>query len=375
MTDTSESRPPAESAAGAPPVQPPPSPDTKEAPPPEAAGGATSRRPWSRWYLHPAVFLALVALILTGWDAWQTRLQMDQLRHDLAIRLADADTALGESRAMAMRAEAAVRELSSKLSAVEAQLAESQSQQAALEVLYQELSRNRDETALAEVEHLIQIANQQLVLAGNVNTALVALRNAEARLVRLDRPQFASLKRAVASAIQKLEGLPYVDIEGLSGRLEALIRRVDALPLAAHARPQPQPSPPLEVSGKPWLDFLRLAWHDLKDLVRIQRVDEPALPLLAPEQSFFLRENVKLRLLSARLALLARDEATYRADLAAAEDWLKRYFDTKARGVAEAVAEVGELAQASLSVDLPDISALLEAVRNVHLGGGDGRGR
>ncbi|MEW5708871.1 MAG: uroporphyrinogen-III C-methyltransferase [Pseudomonadota bacterium] len=365
MSDTSEAKSPAEE--GSQPSAPASFPPERElgSPPGPSEERPGPRQP--RWYLHPALYVALFALVLGGWNAWQTRVQMNEMRRDLAVRLADTDAALGEARVSAQRAEAAVRDLAAKLTAVEARLAESRSQQEALEALYQELSRGRDETALAEVEQLLLIANQQLTLAGNVKTALIALRNAEAKLARLDRPQFGALKRSIASAIERLEGLPIMDVDTLSQRLESLIRRVEELPLAAHARPIPQPTAQPEPTGKPWLDFLRLAWHDLKSLVRVEKLEEPAAPLLTPEQAFFLRENVKLRLLSARLALLGRDEVSYRADLAAAGELLQRHFDTRARSTAEALAEAADLAQAPLSAPLPDVSAALEALRHARL--------
>ncbi len=366
MSDTSEPKAPIEEGAPSPaPASPPP--EGESTPPPEPAGEQRQASRAPRWYLHPALYLALLALVLGGWDAWQTRVQMNEVRRDLALRLSEADAALGEARRRAERAESAVRDLTAKLAAVEAQLAESRSQQEALEALYQELSRGRDETILAEVEQLLLIANQQLTLAGNVKTALVALRNAEAKLARLDRPLFGALQRAIASAIERLEALPPMDVDALSQRLESLIRRVEELPLAAHARPVPQPAAQPEPTGRPWLDFLRLAWHDLKSLVRVERLEEPAAPLLAPEQAFFLRENAKLRLLSARLALLGRDEVSYRADLAAAGELLRRHFDSRARSTAEALAEVADLAQAPLSSPLPDVSAALEALRQARL--------
>lgn len=366
MSDTSESKPTAEEGAQA--LGPASSPTEEGAAPTPRPAEEKRPGPWQpRWYLHPALYLALLALALGGWDAWQTQVQMEALRRDLALRLADTDAALAEARRSAERAESTVRELAGKLTGIEARLAESRSQQEALEALYHELSRGRDETILSEVEQLLLIANQQLTLAGNVKTALIALRNAETKLARLDRLQFAALKRSVASAIERLEGLPPMDVDALSRRLESLIRRVEELPLAAHARPVPQPAAQPEPTGKPWLDFLRLAWYDLKSLVRIERLEEPAAPLLAPEQAFFLRENVKLRLLSARLALLGRDEVSYRADLAAVGGLLERHFDTRARSTAEALAEVADLAQAPLSAPLPDLSAALEALRGTRL--------
>ena len=110
-------------------------------------------------------------------------------------------------------------------------------------------------------------------------------------------------------------------------------------------------------------------WADVRGLVRIERVDSQIAPLLAPDQAFFLRENVKLRLLGARLALLARDEISYKADLAAAAEWLTRYYDGNAKSVASSVETLDQLRQSDIRIELPNVGASLDAVRNYRLGG------
>lgn len=338
-----------------------------EQPAAEAAAQPSARRT-APWYAHPALYIALAALALAAWQGWDTRSQIDGLRQELARRLADLALSGRESRTLAAQAEQATREAQVKLGLLEAKLAESQSQQVALEALYQELSRNRDETALAEVEQLLLIAGQQLNLAGNVRAALTAMQNADMRLSRIERPQLAPLRKMLAGDIEKLGSLPHVDVTGISVRLERLIAAVDALPLATEARPPQAPAaPPQPDPAQPlWLEFLRSTWEDLKQLVRIERVSAPE-PLLAPDQKFFLRENLKLRLLSARFALLARDEASYKADLKAAEQSLQRYFDTDQKPVAEALQTVRALAASDINIELPDISGSLNAVRNFRL--------
>lgn len=322
----------------------------------------------ARWYAHPALYLALAALALVAWQGWDTRIQTDALRHELARRLAESDLAGRESRTLAAQAEQATREAQITLGVLEAKLAESQSQQVALEALYQELSRNRDETAVAEVEQLLLIAGQQLNLAGNVQAALSALQNADMRLARIDRPQLAPLRKLLAGDIEKLESLPHVDVTGISVRLERLIAAVDTLPLSTETRPPQTPAAASRIDpAQPlWLEFLRSTWEDLKQLVRIERISAPEPPL-APDQKFFLRENLKLRLLSARFALLARNEASYKADLKAAEQALGRHFDAERKPVAEALQTVRALAAGDIAIDLPDISGSLNAVSNLRL--------
>jgi uroporphyrin-3 C-methyltransferase len=97
-------------------------------------------------------------------------------------------------------------------------------------------------------------------------------------------------------------------------------------------------------------------------------MDRPDAPLLAPGQAYFLRENLKLRLLGARLALLARDGASYKADLKAARDWLTRYYDTRHNNVSYALGALRNLHDAEVSIEVPDITATLEAMRGARLG-------
>lgn len=317
--------------------------------------------------MHLPLALALVALLLLAWQWFDTRSQIGALQQELAKRLSESDSLSRDSRAIASRTEDAQRQMEAKLALLDGKLAESQNQQVALEALYQELSRNRDESALAEVEQLLLIASQQMQLAGNVKAALIALQNADARLQRMDRPQLTGLRKVIHKDIEKLEAAPFVDTVGLSLRLSNLLVAVDALPLAMEARPTKPAAPRRPVGDNPWRRAGHDLWEDLKQLVRIQNVQKPEAPLLAPSQSYFLRENLKLRLLSARLALLARDQASYQADLKAAEDWINRYYDTQSRAAAAVLSSLRRLRESEISVELPGISASLDAVRNYRL--------
>ena len=309
------------------------------------------------------------ALLLLGWQWYDSNSRIGELQHELAKRLAVADVGNRESRGLVEASREALRELQGKVAVLESRLAESQNQQIALEALYQELSRNRDESALAEVEQILMLANQQLQLSGNVKAALIALQAADTRLQRIDRPQLNALRKVINKDIERLKLTPYVDVVGASVRLDNLIASIDSLPLAMEARPpagKPALRPARDGEGA-WARLAREAWQDLRQLVRIQNIDSPDIPLLAPEQSFFLRENLKLRLMGARMALLARDETSYKADLEAARAWVARYYDTRDKPIAHALTTLRQLAESPVSIQMPDISAGLDAVRNYKL--------
>lgn len=335
-------------------------------PPAAAAASAPRETGGSGIHVGLALLIALGALALSGWQWHDSRGRMEAIRQELAKKLAEADTQARESRLVAGQMREAVREAQVKIGVLENKLAESQNQQIALEALYQELSRNRDEWAFAEIEQSLQLASQQLQLAGNVKGALIALANADMRLQRMERPQLAPLRKAVNRDIERLKALPYVDTVGISVRLDNIIAAIDTLPLAMEVRPLPEAA--AAVAAHPednaWKRLLREAWDELKQLVRIQHMDQPDVPLLAPTQSFYLRENLKLRLLGARLALLTRDQTSYKADLQAARDWLGKYYDANDKSVATVLATLRTLHESEISIEMPDISATLEALRN-----------
>jgi len=312
-----------------------------------------------------AMLLALLALAAVAWQWNETRTRIGSTQEELARRLRDVETEGREARSLARQAQEATRELQAKVTQLDTRLSESQSQQLAFEALYQELSRNRDEWQLAEIEQVLEVASQQLQISGNVRAALLALQLAEARLARGDRPQFVPVRRALARDIERLKALPALDLPGMSLKLDALGAAVDQLPLASEVRAERTPvEEPATAAAQNILARLGTEiWGELKQLVVVRRVDPPEPPLLAPTQAYFLRENLRLRLLNARVSLLVRNEAGYREDLRAAQAWIQRYFDTQSKKTVEVQAQLKTLGSASLNLELPPITESLEAVR------------
>ena len=352
------------SASSTPSAEPAPSPIPLPTPPQKSAG-ASWRNPW--------LGVAVVALGLAGWQWVETRLRLSDTQQELGKRLAEADTLSKETRVLAKQAQDEVGKLQGKLGAVEAKLAESQGQQAALESLYQDLARNRDEWALTEIEQNVTLAAQQLQVAGNVQGALLALQAADSRLARSDRPQFVALRKTINRDLEKLRAAPYVDVSGMSLRLENVLGAVDTLPLAFDERPKPEKE--IKAAAKDakeggdvpgfWQRLGLDLWGEVKGLVRIQRFDRPEPALLAPSQTFFLRENLKLRLLNARLALLSRDQWTFRSELRQAQAWMERYFNVNDKAVQAALGSVKQLAGTDIVIELPTLNDSLTALKNL----------
>ncbi|HTP63397.1 MAG TPA: uroporphyrinogen-III C-methyltransferase [Burkholderiales bacterium] len=327
---------------------------------------AAAPRPVSRVFAVALVLLAIIVAAL--W--FDTRGRIGATQEELARRLRDIESESRDARALGTAAQEGLRDAQAKIGVLEAKLADSQNQQVALEALYQELARNRDEWQLAEIEQVLAIAQQQLQLSGNVRAALLALQLAEGRLSRADRPQFLPVRRALARDIERLKALPALDVPGLSLALDRLAASVDGLPLAFDERierPATAKSAKAGTAAQEDGFFERLGgdvWRELRQLVVVRRVDAPEPPLLPPPQAWFLRENLKLRLLNARLALLTRDEAGYREDLRTAQSWIQRYFDARAKASQAALAQLKQLSLASVTFEPPSISDSLDAVRS-----------
>ncbi|TAH45799.1 MAG: hypothetical protein EYC67_10010 [Betaproteobacteria bacterium] len=346
-----------------------------------SSDASTGRSALAGW----AVLLAILASGTAGWagwQAWETRSQATGLREELARRLGEGETIAAEARGIARQQQETIAALQGKLGAIEAKVEATEGQAAALEALYQSFSRTREDEVVAEVEQAVAAAAQHLQLAGNVHTALIALQGAEQRLALQDKGQLAPLRRALANDIETLKLQPAIDIPGLGLRLERLLERADAMPLAFEGQlPADRPAaatPPADEAGDiaaRAMGFARAlladVWREVRSLVRVERLDQPDPVLLAPAQNTFLRENLKIRLLTARLALLARDGRTYAADLAQARLWVDKFFDPRDERVQATLAELRELEQVALSAELPALTESFAALRQLQSRGRD----
>jgi uroporphyrin-III C-methyltransferase len=342
---------------------------------PEGSGlGGLLQKPQNVAILALAVLLAL--------QTYSTHSRFNKLREDVA-RTLQKDNASNAETAQAVREiQETAKELQVKVGVLENRQTEAQSQQAALEQMYQDISKNRDEWALSEIEQVLSTASQQLQLAGNVQGALIALQNADRSLSRSDKPQFITIRRAIARDIEKLKALPSVDQPGIALRLDNVISLIDTLPLLSDEKPA-EPIAPSRVTpavaGKAatpadrtlgqrmtetWRNWSHEMWDDIRQLIRVRTVDNPDALMLSPSESYFVRENLKLRLLNARLALLSRNEGTFRDDLNTAQQMLVKYFDTKARSTQAAQALLRQVQANNVTIDVPDLSESLNAVRN-----------
>lgn len=321
--------------------------------------------------------LAVLVMIFL-WQWLDGHRAIGDMQQQLAKKIAEMDGSNKANQMLLTQGQDQVRELFAKVATLESHYAESQNQRVALETLYNDLSVHRDETVLAEVEQMLLIAAQQLQLSSNVRAALIAMQSADARLQRMNRPAFNGLRQAISHDMDKLRALHDVDITGINLQLNDLIAVVDQMPLAYQQRAADEkllsghPNEPVVQAVPPenetsWQKLLREIWQEVRQLVRIENTGKAEIPLLPPNQEFFLRENLKLSLLSARLALLSRDEDSFRQGLKTAQLWTARYFDGKSGEARQMSDGLKKLAVSDISIELPDISPSLQAVRNYRL--------
>ena len=312
-----------------------------------------------------AIVAALVALAVALGAFWESRNSTKDLQQRLGMKLGEQSDAVRESAARTELLTKDLRDAQNRLAQLEGKLAEFQGQRVALEEMYRELARAPDDWLLAEIEQTLNIASRELTLAGNVRAALIALQAADQRLARVDKLQVAPLRRAITQDMERLKALPLVDTQGVSLKLDNLMALSATLPLAVPdvlgtgARDERVISPDDNLLER----FSKDLWHELKQLVRIRKLESSDIVLLSPQQSYFLRENLKLRLLSARTALIARDETNYKEDLKLAREMLGKYFDGKAKVNINAIGLLKQLAENPISIAAPDITASLNAVR------------
>lgn len=344
-----------------------------------------------------AWLLLAIFVLVAGGAFWWLQQRVDRLTEELARRQQNNDALVQESRVLTREAQTTVKEMQAKVGALEAQVGETRDKQATLEQVYQDLMRNRDDWEIAEIQQLLTNAGQQLQLTGNVQVALSALQSADVRLARSDKPEYNQLRRAIARDIGRLKAMPDTDLTGAAIKLDEAINQIDALPLlssermlersegaprgTAAASKSGAASAPAAATGDVSGDvsgdgtgnritqWFAGVWATVRDelmrVIRVRRVDDTEALLLTGDQGWFLRENVKLRLLNARLALLSRNEQVFRNDLAAAHGMIERYFDTKSRRV-QAVQTLLKQAQAgAVAVQLPTMSDSLGALRSL----------
>lgn len=343
-------------------AQPLPDPPAVEPPAPVAA--AAPRRG-----LPPGLLLAwLLAAVAIAMNVllWQ---KVDGMQQQLARQSAEAGNNAVEARALARQAEETVRETAAKVAVLDSKVSDMNAYRAGLEDLVHAVTRARDENLAVDLDAALRLAQDQTQLTGSVEPLLAALRTAERRLAKSNDPRLAPAARAVARDLERVKAASVPDTAGLLARIDQLLRQVGDLPMAndvGRARLQAAPSPAAQETPAPPQSWWERGWQSLQGdaygLLRVSRIERPEATMLSPDQAFFVRENLKLRLQGARLGLLARQYDAARADLAAAQATLGDWFDPASRRTQSAAALLQQIQGLTRAADLPRVQDTLAAL-------------
>jgi len=366
----------------------------------DSVGGEPGPGARGRWATVLAVvaILAVAAGLAAGYLYWvQTGGTLGRL--DAAVQRVAADQARLEAGLEAIRADfqsqrAGLEAGKAHLDEAQAQLQQRESEmREALNGVYQRLGRSTADWKAAEAEYLLLIANHRLRLARDRDTAVAALEAADERLRDTGDPGWIPIREAIASELAALRAVDLPDLPGLAGRIAGLIDQVGGLRLRgpAPAAPHPAgnaeavPSKPVPASGAETApptpvavsgaetspaeephsmeSLLRDGLKGLQSVLEIRRHDRPVVAMLAPEQQYFVFQNLKLQLQAARLGALQADPALYRSSLQTAESWLGELFDPEDPAPRAMQGALGQLLAIDVRPQLPDVSTSLKHLR------------
>jgi len=314
--------------------------------------------------LRLAIWVLLALALVSSGLLWQ---KLDNIQIQLARQSSEAGLSASQALVTARQAQDVAVDSAAKVALFDQRLAEVALQRSQLEELMQSLSRARDENLLVDMESALALAQQQAQLTGSMEPVVLTLQAVDVRLARAAQPRLARVQRAVAKDLARLKSMALVDTPALLVKMDELALLIDEIPLANAPPPKVQDKPklartPTEAVVQWGERLLQSVQTELKDLVRVSRVNDPQAVLLSPEQSFFVRENLKLRVLNARLGLLARQVDAVRSDLKLTAATIGRYFDPGARNTQTALALVKQMQTEFGTFEQPRVDETLAAL-------------
>ena len=314
--------------------------------------------------LRLAIWVLLALALVSSGLLWQ---KLDNIQIQLARQSSEAGLSANQALVTARQAQDVAVDSAAKVALFDQRLAEVALQRSQLEELMQSLSRARDENLLVDMESALALAQQQAQLSGSMEPVVLTLQAVDLRLARAAQPRLARVQRAVAKDLARLKSMALVDTPALLVKMDELALLIDEIPLANAPPPKVLDKPklartPTEAVAQWGERLLQSVQTELKDLVRVSRINDPQAVLLSPEQSFFVRENLKLRVLNARLGLLARQVDAVRSDLKLTAATIGRYFDPGARNTQTALALVKQMQTEFGTFEQPRVDETLAAL-------------
>lgn len=334
--------------------------------PPSAVAAAPQKKRGGFW------LLLILFLMMSGssYFAYQLWLQLHNSQAQQAQQSSAASAALQQDIDTLKQQWQALQtpqlELQQQVNTLEQQ---QQALQKAYTQLYNKQRRtgDADDWSAAEVGYLLRIAQQRLSLGQDVEAALSALRAADQRL-RHAGALFLPVREQLTHDIQQLQSVEMPDIEGMALALAGYAKRTETLPLLQGKGHQQPLQPQAETEQAPtadtsWPAVADTLWSELRKLVVIRYNDSADTGLLSPPQRAFLRDNLRLKLATARLLLLNRDTEQFRLEIKSLLTWLQRYYDVQDKAVDAMRTDLQRMQTVALQPELPDVSQSLAVLQ------------
>lgn len=364
-------------------------------PPVKSAGSTKSRR---SFVLAFGLVVALIlALALVG-VLWYQHQYFKETNAALARQVQAGAEAARSAGDQAQQAWSLTRKQSGQIAGLQASLDDVLIHYENLEQAFQTLTDSGSDLVLVnDVDHLVTNAHQQLLLGGNVGNAIIALETAQGQLARANRPALASLQQSINGDLDHLRATSTIDIAVLSSQLEELGRLVGQAPLlvpdaAAPAVAASAVAPPhagnsgnadtVQAAGAPDINtpgwrkpidavghWLGRTWvsirQDLNQFISVRRVEDTASLLMSPEQAAQLRENLRLRVMTAQLALMMNQPKVWQAETQMLAQALATRYDELSPDTRRALKLARQLAETSIDIKLPTVDNTLKAIETL----------
>jgi uroporphyrin-III C-methyltransferase len=353
---------------------------------PEPSPAMPPRRHW-RWVLGLLLAVTVTGLLVfAGFRYWQmlhgyqTQLDASLLRaREQQLRLQDQlDAANTELAAQQERIHGQEQAFQAQveLLAVERQKVrlQGESLQQTVATAQRRMGGDTSRWMVAEAEYLMRLADRQLRLERDVSAAIYALQSADQRLEETGDPQWVEVRRVLAGEISALQALQLPDLGALAERLNALVRRVDELTLAAPSGAAEVGEAPAQITPREGFEgLLERGWIEIKSLMTIRRHDLPVRAAFPPSQRFYIYQNLRMQLELARSTALRGDQGGYEAAIDKARSWLDDFFAPDLSPTPTFRAELQSLRGPRLTPRLPDVAASLNLLQS-RLGRGSAPG-
>jgi len=347
--------------------------------PQEAAVPPAKPAPAARKGSGPVAWLALLLVLALAAALGWSLLEQRRLQAEIDSRLQAVEALGGRDQASLDELDRRLQQqLQAGMSRLEGSMGElandTGSLDKAIESLRSELAAQRAELAgyaatdreawlLAEVEYLLRLANQRLVMAGDTGAAQTLLGSADKILRELDEADLHGVRAAVAADLAAVRAVPVLDIEGVYLSLAALIEQAGQLEIFRLPEQPEQASPPPAVD---WQARLQQGYEQalakLSSYIIIRRRDVPMQVLMDPQWEGLVRQNLRMLLEQAQVALLSGNGQLYRESLERAQHWVAEFFESDGAAARAMYAEIEQLRQVEVDVQLPDLSRSLQAL-------------